>query len=188
MKNNKVIVFTGPSGVGKATVEKKLFEDKSLRLCFSISATTRAARPGEEHGKQYYFISHEDFDQKIKNDEFVEWNAHFSNKYGTLKSEIKRIQDEGFLPFLEVEVNGAENVIKRFGKENVVSIFLAPPSISELKERITLRGTETPEQIDERIARVEEEMQHITHFDFIVVNDTLDHAVDQVKNILKGIK
>lgn len=188
MKNNKVIVFTGPSGVGKATVEKKLFEDESLRLRFSISATTRAPRPGETHGVQYYFISEEEFNARIANDEFVEWNAHFSSKYGTLKSEIKRIQDEGGLPFLEIEVNGAENVIKKFGKENVISIFLAPPSIEELRERITSRGTETKDQINERIARVNEEMTHQNNFDFVVINDSVEHAAEKIKKILKDIK
>lgn len=188
MKNNKVIVFTGPSGVGKATVEKLLFEDESLRLRFSISATTRAPRPGEKDGVHYHFISLEEFDKKIKEDAFVEWNAHFSNKYGTLKSEITRIQNEGFRPFLEIEVNGAENIIKKFGKENVISIFIAPPSIEELRARITARGTESQEQINERISRVEEEMTKQDLFDHVVINDTVESAANKIKEILKGNK
>lgn len=184
---NKLIVFTGPSAVGKATIEKKLFNDKSLKLRFSISATTRQPRPGEVDGVHYHFMTHEEFDKKIAEDQFIEWNEHFSNKYGTLKSEIKRISDEGYSPFIEVEVIGAKNIIEEYGNDNIISIFIAPPSIDSLRERISERGTETPEQIEERITRVENELEYTHLFQNIVINDTVAHAAEQVKEIiLKG--
>lgn len=186
MSKGKLIVFTGPSGVGKATIEHELFKDKSLGLRFSVSATTRAARPGEVHGVQYYFLTKEDFDKKIANDEFVEWNAHFSNKYGTLKSEVEKIMAEGQNPFLEIEVVGAKNIIDKFGAKDVISIFIAPPSVDALRERIKKRGAETDEQINERVSRVDEEMSYMNLFQHVVVNDDLDTAVEKVRKIIKG--
>lgn len=185
MLNNKIIIFTGPSGVGKATIEKELFNDKDLQLALSVSATTRKPRPGEVHGQHYYFISHEEFDKLITEDAFVEWNAHFSNRYGTLKSEMTRIQKSGFIPFLEVEVMGAKNIIDKSNKDDVLSIFIAPPSLEDLKDRIRARGSETDDQLSERFARVEEEMSHIKMFDHVVINDTVEKAVSEVKAIIK---
>lgn len=183
---NKLVVFTGPSGVGKATIEKELFKDKDLKLAFSISVTTREPRAGEKNGREYYFVSMDEFNKMIEENKFLEWNSHFSNKYGTLISEVERIANEGFTPFLEVEVNGAENIIKKYDKQNIVSIFIAPPSLEELRQRIKERGSENDEQIDERVARVSEEMAKIGLFDHIVVNDTVKEAVEKVKNILRG--
>ena len=183
---NKLVVFTGPSAVGKATIEKRLFNDKSLKLRFSISATTRKPRPGEVDGVHYHFMSHEQFDEKIKNDEFIEWNEHFSNKYGTLKSEIERISLEGCKPFIEVEVIGAKNIIEQYGNENLVSIFIAPPTLEDLRKRMLERGTETQEQVSGRLDRVRHEMKFTNLFQHVVVNDSIDNAVQQVKDILKG--
>lgn len=186
MLKDKIIIFTGPSGVGKATIEKELFKDKELKLTLSVSATTRKPREGEVHGEHYYFISHEEFDKLIAEDAFVEWNAHFSNRYGTLKSEMERIQKDGETPFLEVEVIGAKNILEKFDKKDILSIFIAPPSLEDLKDRIRSRGSETDEQLSERFSRVEEEMSHIEMFDHVVVNDKIKSAVEQVKKILKG--
>lgn len=185
MLKNKIIIFTGPSGVGKATIEKELFDDKELQLALSVSATTRKPRSGEVHGKHYYFISHEEFDKLIEEDAFVEWNAHFSNRYGTLKSEMKRIQESGSIPFLEVEVMGAKNILDKSLKDDVISIFIAPPSLEDLKDRIRARGSETDEQLSERFLRVEEEMSHIKMFDHVVINDVVEKAVNEVKQIIK---
>lgn len=185
MLDNKIIIFTGPSGVGKATIEHELFKDTDLKLALSVSATTRKPRQGEEHGKHYYFISHEEFDKLIEEDAFVEWNAHFSNRYGTLKSEMTRIQNSGSIPFLEVEVNGAKNIIEKSDKKDILSIFIAPPSLEDLKDRIRSRGSETDDQLSERFSRVEEEMSHVAMFDHVVINDTVERAVAQVKNIIK---
>ena len=183
--NNKIIIFTGPSGVGKATIEKELFKDKTLKLVLSISATTRDPRPWEVNGKHYYFISDSKFNGKIKNEEFVEYSEHFSHKYGTLKIEIKKILANGNNPFLEVETVGAKNIIKKFGKDNLLSIFLAPPSIEKLRKRIISRGSETKKQIKERLARVKMEMNDKDLFDYVVYNDVIEHTVDQVNHIIK---
>lgn len=186
--NNKLIVFTGPSAVGKATIEKSLFEDSELRLKLSVSATTRKPREGEVDGVHYHFISHDEFDKKISNDEFVEWNAHFSNKYGTLKSEIKRISDDGNTPFIEVEVIGAKNIIENYGKDNIISIFIAPPSMESLRERMLNRGTETEAQIEERLSRVKEELGYKDLFAHVIINDEINIAINEVKEIIKGAK
>lgn len=183
---SKLIIFTGPSGVGKATIEQELFKDKSLRLSFSVSATTRKPREGEVDGVHYHFLSMEEFDKRIANGEFIEWNAHFSNKYGTLISEVERIKAEGLNPMLEIETVGAKNVMNKFGKDQVLAIFIAPPSVAALRERIRARGSETEAQLEERVSRVDEEMADMHLFNYVVVNDNLQEAVNQVKSIIKG--
>ena len=185
---NKLIVFTGPSGVGKATIEHELFNDVDLKLHLSVSATTRAPRKGEIDGVHYHFISHEEFDKRIANDEFIEWNEHFSNKYGTLKSEIDRISNLGMIPFIEVEVIGAKNIIESFGEDKLISIFIAPPSIEDLRKRIIGRGTETAEQVELRLSRVEEEVGYANLFQHVIVNDDLQRAVAEVKKVIKESK
>lgn len=182
---NKLIIFTGPSAVGKATLEKGLFATKDLKLKLSISATTREPREGEVDGVHYHFISHDKFQELIDKKEFIEWNEHFSNKYGTLKSEVTRIQNEGNVPFLEVEVVGAMNVIEEFGNENVVSIFISPPSIDELRDRLKNRGTETSKQIEERIDRVKVELGYTDKFQHIVINDEVEKATNEIIEILR---
>ncbi|WKX02717.1 guanylate kinase [Candidatus Mycoplasma mahonii] len=186
MNNNKIIIFTGPSGVGKATLEKLLFDNEDLKLEFSISATTRKPRKTEKNGQEYYFLTEKEFDQKIDDGDFIEWNEHFSNKYGTLKSEIKRIQDNGNLPFLEVETFGAENILNELNKEDVISIFVEPPSIVELKRRIIYRETESIIEIDERMKKVYEELTKTNIFDLVVVNDYPEKAVAKIKAFILG--
>lgn len=183
---NKIIVFTGPSGVGKYTIEKELLKDNNLNIQISISATTRKPRNNEKNGIHYYFITHQEFNEKIEKNDFVEWNQHFSNKYGTLKSEIKRIYAQNKIPFIEVEVVGAKNIIQNFGKKNLISIFVSPPSIEEIKKRIVLRNTETKNQIEERISRINEEMSYIKLFDHVVINDDLNKCVKKIKKIIWG--
>lgn len=184
---NKLIVFTGSSGVGKYTIEKELLKDKDLNIQVSISATTRKPRVNEKDGVHYYFISKKEFNKRIKKNDFIEWNQHFSNKYGTLKSEITKIFNENKTPFIEVEVMGAKNIIKNFDKKNLISIFVSPPSVEEIKKRIILRNTETKKQIKERISRINEEMKYINLFDYVVVNDDLDICVQKIKKIIQGI-
>lgn len=181
----KLVVFTGPSAVGKATIEHELFCDEKLKLRLSVSATTRKPRKGEIDGIHYNFISHKEFDEKIDNNEFIEWNEHFSNKYGTLKSEVERISNDGDVPFIEVDVIGAKNIIEDFGNDNLVSIFIAPPSIEELRERMVARGTENSEQIEERLSRVEKELKYKNLFQHVIINDKLKKAIKKVKRIIK---
>ncbi len=188
MKKDKLIVFTGPSAVGKATVEKYLFANKNLKLGFSVSATTRAPREGECDGKDYHFISHEEFNKKIINNEFIEWNAHFKNKYGTLKSEIKKINEMGNLAFLELEPYGAMEVTKLYKdcEEDLITIFLAPPSLDVLEQRMRDRGTETEEQIKVRLARAEEEISFSPKFQYTIINDNPQRAADEITKIILG--
>ena len=185
MITDKVVVFSGPSGVGKATIEKRLFNNKNLKLRLSCSATTREKRKGEIEGVHYYFITKNLFDKKIQDNDFVEWNEHFSNKYGTLKSELKRIFEHGEVPFIEVEPIGAKNIFDKFDKENIISFFISPPSIEELKQRIISRGTESDEQIHERMKRVKSELEYKKLFDHIIINDSVESAVEKIVNILK---
>ena len=183
---NKFIIFTGPSGVGKQTLEKRLFEATD-NLGFSVSATTRAPRKGEVHGEHYYFLSHDEFDQHIMNKDFLEWNEHFGNKYGTLKSEINRIQAENKIPLFEVETHGAKNIMMQFDDSEYVSIFIAPPSVEELRRRIIGRSSETEDEINTRIKRVNEEMGYKKFFDHVVINDEVDKAADELIEIVRGI-
>ena len=185
MNKGKLIIFSGPSGVGKATIEKGLFKDENLKLKLSCSATTRKSRAGEVHGKHYYFIEKNEFNEMVKKDMFVEWNEHFSNKYGTLKSEIKKIMDDGKNPFLEVETNGAINIMKQYNNEEIISIFIKPPSVKELENRIRARGTETEAQIKERTKRVKEEMELSKCFQYVVENDAVEKAISDVSKIIK---
>ena len=184
---NKLIVFTGPSGVGKHTIEKELLKDKNLNIKLSVSATTRRPRSGEKDGIDYHFISQKEFDNKIKNNYFIEWNQHFSHKYGTLKNEVQKIFNQNKIPFIEVEVIGAKNIIKNFGKKNLVSIFISPPSKEETKKRILKRNTETKHQVKQRMLRLEEEMKYVNLFDYVIVNDKLDNCVEKIKTIIRGI-
>ncbi len=184
--NNKLVIFTGPSAVGKATIEKHLFDDESLKLELSVSATTRKPREGEIDGVHYHFITREEFDEKIINNEFVEWNEHFSNKYGTLKSEINRIIEKGNVPFMEVEVIGAMNILQNCNSDEIISFFIKAPSMEELEKRIRSRGSENEKQIAERMSRVYEEMSFIDKFQYVVVNKDVNKAVREVTKIIKG--
>ncbi len=191
MSHGKLIVFTGPSAVGKATVEKYLFEKPNLKLGFSISATTRQPRPNEKDGEHYHFIDLDQFNKMIVKGEFIEFSEHFDNKYGTLKSEVDRIVGQGNNAFLEIEPNGARQVINRQQelKLDLITIFLAPPSMESLEKRIRNRATETEEQIQTRLARAEEEISHASIFQCTVINDDPKRAADEIADfILKEVK
>ncbi|CAM9119816.1 guanylate kinase [Mycoplasma todarodis] len=186
MKKGKLIVFTGPSAVGKATVEQHLFDNPELKIGFSVSATTRAPREGEVDGKHYFFLSKEEFEEKITSNDFIEWNEHFQNKYGTLKSEVNRILEEGKNAFLELEPYGTMNVVKHYAdnQSDLITIFLAPPSIEVLEERMRSRGTETEEQIRVRLARAEEEISFAPKFNHVVINDDPKRAADEIAELI----
>ncbi len=186
MKQGKLLVFTGPSAVGKATVEKYLFKNPALKLGFSVSATTRQPREDEINGKHYFFLSQAEFADKLTNGEFVEWNEHFNNKYGTLKTEIKRLIDNDKIAFLELEPYGAMNIIGNYNEEGIelITIFLTPPSLESLEERIRKRGTETEEEIKTRLARAEEEISYSSKFQHIVINDDPERAAAEIEKII----
>ena len=184
MKNlNKLIIITGPSGVGKGTVVKELLEkDKDIWL--SISATTRLPRMGEKDGENYYFISDEKFKDMIDKKEFLEWAQFAGNFYGTPLFTINEKIERGFLVLLEIEVEGAKQIKEKF--PNALSIFLLPPSKEELEKRIRNRGTEKEEAINQRLSRANYEIASSDKFDFVLTNHDVNETVKEVFKIIKS--
>lgn len=152
---------------------------------FSVSATTRPAREGEEHGKNYYYLSKEEFDRAIEEGKFLEWEEFYNgSRYGTLRSEVDKLLESGYFPLLDIEVKGAVNIKQMYGSD-CVSIFIQPPSIEELEKRLKNRGTENDASLETRLKRAEKELMYADKFDFVVTNDDLDTAYKQVKTIVK---
>ncbi len=172
---NKLIIFSAPSGSGKSTIINYLME-QGLDLAFSVSCTSRAPRGQEQNGVEYYFLTPEEFRRRIANDEFLEYEEVYTDKfYGTLKSEVERLSRAGHIVVFDVDVNGGMD-IKRYYGERALSIFIQPPSIEELRRRLKNRGTDAPEVIGKRIERAAYELSQAEHFDRIIVNDDLDTA------------
>jgi guanylate kinase len=174
-------VITGPSGVGKGTLIRLLL-DRFPRMALSISATTRAPRPGERHGVDYWFLSPEEFQRRIDKDEFLEWAEYAGHRYGTLRSELERDVD---VLVLEIEVQGARQVRERVPE--AVSVFIAPPSDEALRTRLVGRGSDDPEQIEKRLAVAREELAAREEFDHVVVNDDLEAAVQELERLVATI-
>ena len=179
VNQGKLIVFSAPSGSGKTTIVRHLLKQKELNLEFSISATSREIRGNEVDGKDYYFLSFEDFKKKIKNNEFLEWEEVYrDNFYGTLKSEVERIWNMGKHVIFDIDVSGGLR-IKRKYPEQTLAVFVKPPSIDELKIRLKKRETESPDKINMRIAKASAELATAPLFDVIVVNDDLEKALEE---------
>ncbi|MBQ9399185.1 MAG: guanylate kinase [Bacteroidales bacterium] len=171
----KVIIFSAPSGSGKSTIVRHILE-LYPDMEFSVSATSRPPRGEEVHGREYYFISNEEFSRRVEAGEFVEWEQVYAGRcYGTLKSEIERIWAKGHVVIFDVDVKGGVNLKNYFG-DDAFSVFIKAPSIEELRRRLVLRGTDTPEAIEERVAKASEEMTWQDKFDFVLVNDDLQTA------------
>ncbi|MFV8401444.1 guanylate kinase [Mycoplasma sp. 005V] len=190
-KKSPIIIFTGPSGVGKGTVERLLFEYDELNLSLSCSATTRLPREGELDGIHYYFIDVDRFRDKIKSRKFIEFSYHLSNYYGTLYSELDKIHAKNKVPMLEIETNGAKQIIKKFStdskeaeKYNLITIFLAPPSVSDLRERILKRGSENNETLKQRLKKAEDEIADSYLFKYKIINDVPERAAEEIRAIL----
>ena len=173
----KMLIVSAPSGSGKSTIVQWLMkEHPELKLYFSISCTSRAPRGTEQNGVEYFFLTPEEFRQRIENDEFLEYEEVYENRfYGTLKQQVENQREQGQNVVFDVDVKGGVN-IKKFYGDRALSIFILPPSINELRRRLQGRGTDTPEVIDQRIARAEFELTFAEKFDKIVVNDILDYA------------
>lgn len=185
MKNGKIIIFSAPSGSGKSTLIGHLLK-RFPQLEFSISATSRAPRGSEVNGKEYYFLTNEEFKNKVAAGEFVEWEEVYAGTcYGTLRSELKRIWDKGHVIVFDVDVKGGVNLKKIFGAD-ALSIFIMPPSVEELRRRLEKRGTDTPETIAKRVAKAEEEITYAPLFDKIVVNDSLETAIADATRITES--
>ena len=179
----KVVIFSAPSGSGKTTIYNRV-KDLVDNLGFSVSATSRTPRENEENGKSYWFITVEQFMEKIKNDEFVEYEEVYPGKfYGTLKSEVEKKLMNGINLAFDVDVHGALKIKRLYG-ENALAIFIQPPSIDELRRRLELRGTDSKEVIEERIKRATYELSRSGEFDKIVVNDDLETAVKETYELV----
>ena len=177
MARGKLIIFSAPSGTGKSTIISWLMkEHKELNLAFSISCTSRAPRGTEQNGVEYFFLTPEEFRHRIDNDEFLEYEEVYENRfYGTLKSQVERQLEAGQNVVFDVDVKGGVN-IKQFYGDKALSIFIQPPSINELRRRLENRATDAPDVIDQRIARAEFELTFAEKFDKVVINDVLEYA------------
>ena len=181
----KLIIFSAPSGSGKSTIINYLMA-QNLNLAFSISATSRPPRGTEQHGVEYYFLSAEEFKQRIANDEFLEYEEVYADRfYGTLKAPIEKQLAEGFNVVFDVDVVGGCNIKKYYG-DRALSVFIQPPSIEELRKRLVGRATDAPEVIESRIAKAEFELGFAEKFDVVVINDELEKAqADALETIQK---
>jgi guanylate kinase len=176
--NGKLVIISAPSGAGKTTIVKHLLES-GLNLAFSISATTRPPRGNEKNGVDYYFLSVNEFRKKIEKNEFVEWEEVYKDLfYGTLKSEVERIWANGKHVLFDVDVKGGINLKKKFGIESI-ALFIMPPSVEELENRLIKRGTDKPEKIRMRVDKAREEIQLANQFDMIIINHLLDKAKEE---------
>ncbi len=180
---NKLIIITAPSGAGKTSITRFLLH-KYLVLSFSISAATRQPRGQEKNGVDYYFLTADDFQQKIQANAFIEWEMVYEGKYyGTLKSELERIWNVGKIPMLDIDVKGAIHVQQQF-PDNSLSIFIEPPSVDELKIRLASRGTETEESLHARVSKASYEISFKHHFNKTILNDDLEKACKETETVI----
>lgn len=178
----KLIIIVAPSGTGKSTMANRLLNDFD-RIRFSVSATTRAPREGEIDGQHYFFLDEEEFTRLVEEGGLLEWEYYSGNRYGTLRREVDKLMESGYFPLLDIEVKGALNVQQMY-EENCLSIFLEPPSMDELKQRLLNRKSEDVESLESRLRIASEEMKYANRFDYVVVNDDLEEAYSEIKEIV----
>lgn len=185
-EQHRIIIIAAPSGAGKTSVVRHLLKAMPQQLAFSVSCATRQPRNNEKHGADYYFISADEFKDRINQNEFVEWEMVYAGKYyGTLKSELRRIWEMQKAPLLDVDVKGGLNVQSQYPKQSL-SLFIEPPSLDELEKRLKARGTETPESLKARISKASFEMTFKDRFDHIVINDKLERACKEAEVIVRN--
>lgn len=179
-----LIVLSGPSGVGKGTVRKRIFDDPTTSYKYSISMTTRSMRVGETDGVDYFFKTRDEFEKLIEEDAFIEYAEYVDNYYGTPVQYVRETMNAGHDVFLEIEVEGAKQVRKKF--PDALFIFLAPPSLDHLRERLIGRGTESEEKIQSRVNEARKEVEMMNLYDYVVVNDEVDLAKDRIQAIVEA--
>jgi len=180
----KLIIFTGPSGVGKGTILKEYFnQNKNSKIVYSVSNTTRAPRAGEENGVHYFFITKEEFEDLIKKDSFLEWASYSGNYYGTNKNFVKDKLSQGYSVLLEIELQGALQVMEKC--PDALSIFIVPPDFDELKRRLIGRHTEDDSAIKKRLEAAKAELSNKDKFKYVIKNDTIENAVGELNNIFQ---
>lgn len=184
MSQGKLIIFSAPSGSGKTTLVHHLLSKPELKLAFSVSATSRDKRPNEEYGKDYYFLTPDEFRSRIKKSDFLEWEEVYKDQfYGTLRSEIDRIHSEGKTVLFDVDVVGGVNIKKQFG-DDALAVFVQPPSIEELERRLRSRSTESEESLAKRVGKAAEELEFSNQFDVVLVNDDLAVAKKEAEKLV----
>lgn len=182
---NKVLIFSAPSGSGKSTIVNHILGIWNDEIEFSVSATSRAPRGEEQNGREYWFKTPDEFKELIENDMLVEYEEVYKDHfYGTLKSEVERIWAEGRTIIFDVDVKGGVNLKKYFGKD-ALSVFIQAPSVEELRRRLVNRGTDTPEAIEQRVAKAAEEMEYASKFDYVLVNDELSTAFNEIEKVVE---
>ena len=182
-KRGKLLVISGPSGAGKSTVVAKAIEGRT-DICFSTSVTTRSPRPGEVHGREYFFVNFERFREMVENDELLEHAEYVANRYGTPRSYVEKRLEEGMNVLLDIEVQGARQVRRKMPE--AILIFIAPPSLVELERRLRGRGTDTERAIEGRLIRARQEYQEADFYDYLIVNDDIDKAAAKLNAIIEA--
>lgn len=186
MKKGKLIILSGPSGVGKGTVRQYLMKDNDLDLKFSISMTTREPRDGEENGREYFFVSKEEFEEALKNDELLEHATFVNHSYGTPKKYVDNLLGEGHNVLLEIETFGAAQVMEKYRTYGYISIFLTCGSLEELEKRIRGRGSESEEAVKGRLTKAMSELKLQKNYKFVVLNDVAERAANEIAEIIKN--
>lgn len=186
MKKGLLIVLSGPSGVGKGTIRRRVFEDEALNLSYSISMTTRKPRRFETEGVDYFFVDEDFFVNNIEKGNFLEFAKFVGNYYGTPKDYVEKLRNEGKNVFLEIEVEGAKQVLSKMEGEDILSIFLVPPSLEELERRIRGRRSEPEDIVQERLNKAKREIGLKDSYQYIVLNDTVARASEEIKRIIRN--
>ena len=184
-KKGLLIILSGPSGVGKETVRNRLMKIKKFDLVYSISMTTRAPRNQEVDGVNYYFVSQAEFKKNIENDNFLEYAKFVGNYYGTPRDKVEALRNEGKNVLLEIEINGAKQVMSRVKDDGVISFFLMPPSLEALEARIRKRKTETDDVIAERLNKGKEEMTMTDDYDYVIFNEKVNSAAEEISDLIE---
>ena len=186
MKKGLLIILSGPSGVGKGTIRRYIMDNFNLKLSYSISMTTRPQREKEVDGVDYYFVSNEEFDRNIKANNFLEWEEFVGNRYGTPKDKVEELRNQGKHVLLEIEINGAAEVMSKVNDDRIISFFLMPPNLEALESRIRRRKTESEEVIQERLNKGKQEMTMTEQYDYVILNDDVARASQEIVDLIKA--